>query len=149
MSPTTTSETGIVPLGAEEKAIYRARLRSALFHKLRALYRRRKREWGWTQRDLAQRVDTDPAVVSRRLKGRENVTLDWICDFARALDARVEVSIVPLSAVRRSDVRMSVWSQTFARSQMATTRSPDWGLAVASGPEAHPPVVEMNLCRPQ
>lgn len=96
-----TTKLDVRPISDEEKELYRARLRVGVFRKVREFYRHVKREKGWTQRDLAARLQVDPAVVSRRLKGEENVTLDWICDFARAMDARVEVRIVPLSEVGR------------------------------------------------
>ena len=91
----------LAPLREGEKAMFRARLRNALFDELRALFRRRRKQGGWKQKDVADRLGIDPGTVSRRLKGGENVTLDWVSDFARALDARVEVRIVPLEAVKR------------------------------------------------
>ena len=99
-----------VALSNEEKGFHRACLRLDLFKALRSLYRKRKLERGLTQKELAARLNTDPAVVSRRLKGEDNVTLDWVCDFARALDARVDVSIQPLEAVQFIPVKTDMQS---------------------------------------
>jgi transcriptional regulator with XRE-family HTH domain len=96
---TETRTTRSPKLRESDKAMFRARLRNRLFDELRALFRRRRQEAGLKQKDIATRLDTDPGTVSRRLKGEENVTLDWVSDFARALDARVEVRIVPLEDV--------------------------------------------------
>lgn len=112
MTSERTERPDLAPLSEEAKATYRTRLRFSLFRKLRALYRQRKQAWGLTQRDLAARLNTDPAVISRRLKGEENVTLDWVCDFARAMDARVDVKITPLSEVERPNYSFNVWEQS-------------------------------------
>lgn len=133
----------------DEKALYRARLRITLFRKLRAFFRRMKQERGWTQRDLAARLQVHPSVISRRLKGEENVTLDWVCDFARAMDARVEVSIVPLSAVRKPDVQMSVWTQTQAQPQASITQWMDVASPVAETSPAIKPTSARDESRLQ
>lgn len=96
-------------LTESEKATYRARLRTALFNELRAIFRRRKKEEGIKQKDIAARLNVDPGIVSRRLKGEENVSLDWVSDIARAMDARVEVNIRPLADIGRSDHAVYTW----------------------------------------
>jgi transcriptional regulator with XRE-family HTH domain len=97
------------PLREGDKAMFRARLRNALFDELRSLFRRRKKEEGIKQKDIAARLDVDPGTVSRRLKGEENVSLDWVSDIARAMDARVEVHIRPLAEIGQADHALYTW----------------------------------------
>lgn len=42
-------------------------------------------EKGLTQADLARRLETTPANVSRKLAGRREITLDELFDYAQAL----------------------------------------------------------------
>lgn len=86
------------PMTEEEKAGYRARLKDRLFRELRGVFRRRK-ERGLTQKEIARRLGIDEALVSKRLRGEANLTLDTLCDLARAMDARIDVKVTPLDAV--------------------------------------------------
>lgn len=120
------------PLREGDKAMFRARLRNALFDELRAVFRRRRQQHGLKQKDIADRLNTHPGTVSRRLKGEENVTLDWVSDFARALDARVEVRIVPLENIQRKHTPTVVdWSrnQTFVANN---SKQPKWQILETS-----------------
>lgn len=117
------------PLKKEEKELYRARFKQDLFRQIRAIFRRLQDEQKVTQRDLARRLSTDEALVSKRLRGEANLTVDTLCDLARAMDARLEAVVRPLSEVRQN-VRFVVSDHIF----VFPTRSPS--VAYLSGPAA-------------
>jgi transcriptional regulator with XRE-family HTH domain len=87
------------PFSEEELLAYRLRLKSGLFRQLRALFRRRKAEEGLTQKELARRLNTDEALISKRLRGETNLTVDTLCDLARGMGARIDFKVTPLSEV--------------------------------------------------
>ncbi|MBA3896561.1 MAG: helix-turn-helix transcriptional regulator [Sphingomonadaceae bacterium] len=72
-----------------------ARARDKAFAAVRELWRLR-REQGLSQSDLADRLDRDPAWVSRKLSGPSNWTLKTFGDLADALDGEVEIRLKDL-----------------------------------------------------
>ena len=88
----------ISPLTEEEKVIYRARLKHSMFRELRSLYIRLNKENGLTYKDVADRLMIDEELVSKRLSGNVSMTLNNMCDMARAMGARLDVSVLyPIS----------------------------------------------------
>jgi len=53
---------------------------------------------GLTQQQLAEKVGTKQPSIARLESGRSTPTLDFLRRVAQALDARVEIRIVPRSA---------------------------------------------------
>jgi transcriptional regulator with XRE-family HTH domain len=62
-----------------------------IFHQLAA--------GGLTQDDLAERLGVDKALVSKRLRGRENLTLKTLSFMASAMGCRLAIYFVPYSCV--------------------------------------------------
>ena len=61
-------------------------------HAIYALWLRRRAE-GMTMKELADRLERDPAWVSRALAGPKNWTMRTLGELARALGAQVEIRV--------------------------------------------------------
>lgn len=61
---------------------------------MKAAFKRRARE-GLTQDMMASRLDIDKALISKRLNGRENLTLKTLSAMASALACRLSIDFVP------------------------------------------------------
>ena len=83
-------------LTEDQKLTFRARLKYQLFGELRKTFDRLRSEENLTQEEIAFVLDIDKSLVSKRLGGETNMTLDTISDMARAIGARVEVKVLAL-----------------------------------------------------
>lgn len=99
-------------LTEEAKQVFRARFRLQLFTELRALFRRRQRETGLTQNEVAARLGVDDAVISKRLNGEANLTLNTVSDLARAMEGRVDVKITAIEDFSHHGTVVSWWADT-------------------------------------
>lgn len=72
-----------------------ARVRDMAFDAVMKLWRKRQRE-GLTQKDVAERLDRNPAWVSRQLSGPGNWTLRTFGALVEALDGEAEISVMPI-----------------------------------------------------
>jgi transcriptional regulator with XRE-family HTH domain len=84
----------------EELETHRARLKLGVFRQLRALFRKLQQDKKLTQKELAHRLNVDEGLISKRLRGEANFTIDTLCDLARGMDARLDVRVVPLDELR-------------------------------------------------
>lgn len=96
---TSQQRSGEPTMTQDELGYFRALLRQDLFTSVRLLFEQRRREEGLTQRELAKRIGINEALVSRRLAGETNITLDTMSDLARGLGGRIEFRVVPLEAI--------------------------------------------------
>lgn len=70
---------------------------------------RKLKKDGITQEVIAARLGVGPAVVSRRLKGRQNMSMRTMHDLARAMGCRLRVSVDDLSALAPSNNNPNPW----------------------------------------
>ena len=77
---------------------YRAELKGQLFRALREMLSSLKRS-GVNQATIVRRLQADPGRISKRLSGKENMTLETISDLARAMECRVDVKLTHFSEV--------------------------------------------------
>lgn len=77
----------------------RARLRNRIFREIRRVFRKAYKESGLTQKEIAERLGADPALVSKRLNGDANLTLNTIADLFTAIEARLEMNGVLYSEI--------------------------------------------------
>jgi len=75
--------------------------RDATFHRLSDQFILLRKKRGLTQKDLAEKANTTQAVVSRLENVSVRPSLDNVVKLAEALDAIVEVRLVPLEEVRK------------------------------------------------
>ncbi len=62
---------------------------------------RRRKELNLTQKDIAERVGTQQSAISRIESGEHNARLSTLVEIADALEARLEIRLVPLSVGKR------------------------------------------------
>jgi transcriptional regulator with XRE-family HTH domain len=92
----TDEEAPIVRIPESELAAYRAEIKGEIFRDIRHVMHE-KQQNGFTQKQLAQRLGVDEGLLSRRLKGENDLQLETLADLARGLDCKLEVEVVPLS----------------------------------------------------
>jgi transcriptional regulator with XRE-family HTH domain len=66
---------------------------------LREGYHRRSHAGQLNQSSLAEKLDVGRSVISRRLNGQTNMTIETIADMAWALDLEIEITIRDKPAV--------------------------------------------------
>jgi transcriptional regulator with XRE-family HTH domain len=81
-----------------ERLAYQADIKGSIFRQIRQIFGRLKEE-GFTQKDLAARIDMDEGQLSRRLRGDYDLKLETLSDLARGLECRIDVKLTPLSEV--------------------------------------------------
>ena len=85
-------------LAEQELCDYRAEVKGEIFRAIRSRVHDLKK-FGFTQKDLALRLDMDPAQLCRQLKGEDDLRLESLSDLARGLECRLDVSLTPLDLV--------------------------------------------------
>ena len=86
--------TSEAPKLAEREVFYqRARTRNRIFEKLVAFFNQRAEQAGVTKRQIASKLNRDPAQITRWLTQPSNLTLDTLSDLLVAMDAELDVSI--------------------------------------------------------
>ena len=68
----------------------RALMKRHIFREIRRVYKKAHEENGISQKEIATKLSADPGLVSRKLKGQENLTLNSIADLFLAIGARLE-----------------------------------------------------------
>lgn len=73
---------------------YRRRLKNRIFARLSSFFAEEANRTGLTKRDLALRLDKDPAQITRWLSGPSNLTLDTLSDLLLAMDAEADPPVI-------------------------------------------------------
>jgi transcriptional regulator with XRE-family HTH domain len=89
-----------------ELLAYRAEVKGEIFRQIRQRLSLLQED-GFTQKDLADRLGMDPGLLSRRLKGEQDMRLETLSDLGRGLGCRIDVSLVPLTQVFASTVNQA------------------------------------------
>ncbi len=77
---------------------YYANLRGA-YTSMRRIFKRS----GMSQDEIAKKLDVDKGLVSRRLRGLENLTLKTLSFMASAMECRLEIRYIPYADVKRQE----------------------------------------------
>jgi transcriptional regulator with XRE-family HTH domain len=77
-------------LDKEDRAYFRAELKQRLHRELRRVFKRLQTEENLTYAEIARRLDVNRSVITKRLKGQCNLTLDILSDMFRAMGTRLE-----------------------------------------------------------
>ena len=85
-----TSSTRNEPRSIRDISYYRQRYRNRVFAKLVDFISEQSDQRKITRRDIAERLNKDPAQITRLLSQPGNMTLDTISDLLLALDAEAE-----------------------------------------------------------
>ena len=90
-----------LPKSLRDIAYYRQRYRNRVFHKIVEFISEESERRRLTQKDIANILGKDPALISRLLKESSNLTLDTISDLLLAFDAEAEPPNIELFENRR------------------------------------------------
>src|SRR5262249_31956967 len=89
----------VKPIHRRELLAYQADVKGSIFRQIRERFAR-LRESGFSQKDLAARINMDEGQLSRRLRGDYDLKLETLSDLARGLECRIDVRLTPLAEVR-------------------------------------------------
>jgi transcriptional regulator with XRE-family HTH domain len=104
MPTTSTSKLDVQPIEERELLDYRADVKGRLFRQIRKRFRQLQSEHGFSQAHLAKRLRLDTGLLSRRLKGDNDMRLETLSDLARGLDCRIDVRLTPLTDIVSLDL---------------------------------------------
>jgi|SRR5882724_1250373 len=88
----------VEPISKRELLDYRAEIKSEIFRQIRKMFQRLK-QTGFTQKDLAKKLGIDEGLLSRRMRGENDMRLETFSDLARGLDCMIDVKLTPLTEV--------------------------------------------------
>ena len=80
-------------------------------------------EQGITQDDLAARLNVDKSLISRRLNGRENLTLRSLSYMASAMECRLIIQFQPFEDIPKSNQFSSYFSGWQAQQTSSASNS--------------------------
>src|SRR5689334_1840996 len=89
MTAMTTKSKKRIP--AELLLMWAAEVSQAAQFEMRRAFAKEAKESGITQDEIAERLGVDKSLISRRMRGRSNPTLETLSDMARAMDCRVSL----------------------------------------------------------
>lgn len=78
------------PKRARDVFYYRQRYKNRVFARLVSFFAEEAERTGLTKKDIAERLNRDPALITRWLANPGNLTLETISDLLLALDAEPE-----------------------------------------------------------
>src|SRR5438552_2202889 len=78
---------------------YRAEIKNQIFRQIRIMFHRLRNQSNFTQKDLSKKLGASEALISRRLRGENDMRIETFSDLARGLDCRIDVRLTPLSDV--------------------------------------------------
>jgi transcriptional regulator with XRE-family HTH domain len=84
------------PISKRELLAYQADIKGSIFRQIREMLARRK-DQGFTQKELATKIGMDAGQLSRRLRGDYDLKLETLSDLARGLDCRIDVKLTPIN----------------------------------------------------
>ena len=103
MATTSTSVSTAVlkadPIPKRELLDYSAEVKAALFRQIWKRFRYLEQTFGFTQQHLTQRLGVGKAVISRRIRGENDMRLETLSDLARGLDCRIDVLLRPFEEI--------------------------------------------------
>lgn len=88
---------GIAELSNRDIYYFQQRNKNRVFEKIVSFFAEEAEQRGVTKKQIAQRLDRDPAQISRWLSAPNNLTLDSISDLLLALDAEMDYEIARFS----------------------------------------------------
>jgi transcriptional regulator with XRE-family HTH domain len=124
-----------ISISPEDFKRFSALLTRSLFRQIVDAFEFRVQNDGLTRKELADRLGVDKSVLSRRLNGTCNYTLETLSDMARAMDFKPEVKLVAYETLCKGNDDPNHYSPT----TVAYIRTPV--STVSTSRVAVPPVV--------
>jgi transcriptional regulator with XRE-family HTH domain len=133
------------PIPKRELLNYRAEIKNEIFRQIRKMFHRLK-QTGFTQKDLATKLGIDEGMLSRRMRGENDMRLETFSDLARGLDCRIDVRLTSLTeVVSLNKLRLSPWIMD----AVITANQEAKGLAHAAAQPQTGPAAQSQLERPK
>ncbi len=115
------STSEIRPLTKRSIYYFRQRLKNRIFQALLAHFADQAARHGLTRKDLALRLNRDPAQVTRWLSAPSNWTLDTISDLLLAMNSELSAEIASLDSQAESDYSKGLLLEQWQAHQRATS----------------------------
>ena len=78
-------------------AYFQQRLKNRIYEAIIDLFVQQANGKGLTKKDIAEKLGKDPALVNRWLAAPSNWSLETVSDLLLAMDAEIDVVVVPFS----------------------------------------------------
>lgn len=88
-------------ISRRELLAYRAAFKLHIFKQIRKVFNTLKEREGFSQKELATALGIDEGLLSRRLKGENDMRLETFSDLARGLECKIDVNLIPISEIVR------------------------------------------------
>lgn len=102
---------------------FRQRQKNKVFQSVIAYFAKLAEHEGLTKKDLAERLQKDPAQITRWFSGPSNWTLDTISDLLLAMDAEMQYSITPFSKAKQDVTVIYLSDKDYVVSSSSATSS--------------------------
>lgn len=129
-------------ISEEDLRRYSARFIREAWKNIISLYDRRHQETGLTRADLAQCLGVHRSIITKRLKGTENVTLEILSDMARALNAVPHFSFECYEDNNKLGNYQHTYELTMVNIESKASNGGPWYIATSSSHNPHKEAVE-------
>lgn len=96
--PITFTEIDVTPIPKRELRAYSEEVKFELYRQLRKRFHELKTR-GFDQQHLAKRLGVNKSLVSRRLRGENDMGIETLSDLARGLECRIDVRLLPFDQI--------------------------------------------------
>ncbi len=96
----------------KDRSVEKKYLRAAVLYRLAAALLLLRKQRGLTQKELAEKVGTTQTVISRLESASVKPSLETILKVAEALDAAVDVRLLPVESMRRGEESVDAEAET-------------------------------------
>lgn len=104
------------PISKEDLLRYRAKLIRKVWHDIYIAFEQRNLEDGLKKTDIAERLGVHKSVISRRLNGSSNITLEVLSDMCRALDYIPDINLKKIEEICKNNNQLYEYTQTICPS---------------------------------
>jgi len=93
------------PISKRELLDYSADVKAALFRQIWKRFAYLENTFKFSQVHLAKRLAVGKAVISRRLRGENDMRLETLSDLARGLNCRIDVVLTPFEQITVAELK--------------------------------------------
>ena len=106
----------ITAIPKRELLAYRAALKLQIFRQIRKAFHALK----VSQKDLAAKLGVDEGLLSRRLRGENDMRLETFSDLARGLERKINVVLIPIVDIPRMPRTNFEWHEIWTDAALET-----------------------------
>ena len=110
MQNTTTTK----KISKREIFYFRQRLKNRIFQSIHAYFAKKAESEGLTKKELSERIDKDPAQITKWLSGVKNLELNTISDLLLGMGVELSHEIIPINdGHKQSYIKLIVNNEDF------------------------------------